>query len=58
MHATARQNVAIVYGDRDVADTHLAAARRADLDVLEAQHLGAAVLMETKSLAHDGSRSS
>jgi hypothetical protein len=57
MHATPHQHVAIVDGDRDVANAHLAGTRGANLGVLEAQHLGAAVFMETKSLAHGGSGS-
>src|SRR5262249_45986987 len=52
-HAAPHQHVAIVDGDRHVADAHLSGAGGAHLDVFEAQHLGAAVLMETKRLAHE-----
>jgi hypothetical protein len=52
MHPASHQHVAIVERDGDVAQAHLAAAGLADLDVLELEHLGAAVPMETKRLAH------
>src|SRR5262249_15831441 len=55
MHPASHQHVAIVDGDRHVADADLSGARGAHLNVFEAQHLGAAVLMETKPLAHDAS---
>src|SRR5262249_10961358 len=49
------QHVAIVDGDRQVAHAHLSGTGVAHFDVFEAQHLGAAVLMETKRLAHGAS---
>ena len=55
MHAPTHQHVAVIDRDRDVADAHLCGTGSADVDVLEAQYLGAAVLMETKGLAHAAS---
>ena len=55
MHAAPHQHVAIVDGDRHVAHAHLSGTGRPHFDVFEAQHLGAAVLMETKRLAHASS---
>src|SRR5258705_13811656 len=55
MHAAAHQDVAVIDGDRRVAHAHLAGAGRANLDVLDAQHLGPAMAVEAKGLAHNAS---
>src|SRR5262249_12215026 len=55
MHPAPHQHVAIVDGDRHVADAHLSGTAVAPLDVFEVQHHGATVLMETKRFAHDAS---
>ncbi len=41
-----QQNVAIIYGHRDVTDTHLAGTGLADVGILVPQHFGTAGLME------------
>src|SRR5262245_26606974 len=52
MDALAHQHVAIIHRDSDVAHAHLAGTGIAHVYLLDAQHLGPAVLVEAECLAH------
>src|SRR5262249_31060296 len=55
MDAASHEHIPVVDRDRDVADAHLSGAGGAHLELLEAQHVGPTVLIETKRLAHGAS---